>query len=84
MKAIRTFLRHARFYRSWNFSKVVEPLTDLLVKDATFNFCNECLKAFNVLKEKLISSPIVIALDYFLLFELMYDASDTSVKVTLR
>ena len=85
VKAVRSFLGHAGFYRRFirDFSKVAKPLTDLLVKDATFNFSDECLKAFNVLKEKLISPPIITSSDWSLPFELMCDASDTAVGAVL-
>uniref|UniRef100_A0A803QS84 Reverse transcriptase/retrotransposon-derived protein RNase H-like domain-containing protein n=1 Tax=Cannabis sativa TaxID=3483 RepID=A0A803QS84_CANSA len=39
-----------------------------------FEFGNECLKAFQTLKEKLISTPIIIAPNWELPFELICDA----------
>ncbi|XP_022864488.1 uncharacterized protein LOC111384443, partial [Olea europaea var. sylvestris] len=44
--------------------------------ESTFEFTDECLLAFNTLKEKLISAPVIITLDWNLPFELMCDASD--------
>lgn len=58
-------------------------MTDLLVKEATFDFSDTCLKAFNCLKEKLISAPVVVAPDWSLPFEIMCDASDTAVGAVL-
>ena len=37
------------------------------------------LKAFNVLKEKLINAPIVTTLDWSLPFELICDVSDIAI-----
>jgi hypothetical protein len=42
-----------------NFSYIARPLTSLLAKDAPFEFDDECLNAFQILKKSLISSPII-------------------------
>ncbi|GKF13880.1 reverse transcriptase domain-containing protein [Tanacetum coccineum] len=49
-------------------------MTQLLVKDAPFNFSKECIQAFNKLKRELTQAPIVINLDWSLPFEVMCDA----------
>ncbi|GKD20643.1 reverse transcriptase domain-containing protein [Tanacetum coccineum] len=51
VKRVRSFLRHAGFYR----------------------------RAFNILKEKLTTAPIIISPDWNVPFELMCDASDFAV-----
>ncbi|XP_076885654.1 uncharacterized protein LOC143535224 [Bidens hawaiensis] len=55
VKAIRSFLGHAGFYRRFikDFSKITRPMTRLLEKDVPFVFDDECVKAFTYLKEKL-------------------------------
>ncbi|PNX96217.1 hypothetical protein L195_g019419 [Trifolium pratense] len=85
VKGIRSFLGHAGFYRRFikDFSKIAKPLSNLLNKDKSFNFDDECLSAFNNLKEKLITAPIIIAPDWKLEFELMCDASDYAVGAVL-
>ncbi|GJX09249.1 reverse transcriptase domain-containing protein [Tanacetum coccineum] len=55
----------------------------LLMKDAKFDFSNDCKKAFNILKEKLTTAPIIISLDWNVPFELMCDASDFVVGAVL-
>ncbi|KAM6562879.1 hypothetical protein CsatB_022877 [Cannabis sativa] len=47
------------------------------------SFGEDCLKAFKVLKEKLISAPIVTSPNWELPFELMCDASDYAIGVVL-
>ena len=46
LKDIRSFLRHAGFYRRFikEFSKIARPLTNLLGKHVPFHFDDECLK----------------------------------------
>lgn len=53
VNGIRSFLEHADFYRRFicDFSKIAKPLSNLLAKDVEFYFNEECLKAFNKLKE---------------------------------
>ncbi|GJX96583.1 reverse transcriptase domain-containing protein [Tanacetum coccineum] len=78
---IRSFLGHAGFYRRFikDFSQIARPMTQLLVKDAPFNFSKECIKAFDTLKRVLTRAPIMIKLDWSLPFEIMCDASDYAV-----
>ncbi|KAK6126908.1 hypothetical protein DH2020_039348 [Rehmannia glutinosa] len=80
-KAIRSFLGHAGFYRRFirDFSKISKPLSQLLEKDAAFNFSNDCSQAFETLKKALVTAPILVAPDWSQLFELMCDASDFAV-----
>ncbi|XP_010549179.1 PREDICTED: uncharacterized protein LOC104820434 [Tarenaya hassleriana] len=61
VKAIRSFLGHAGFYRRFikDFSKVSKSLTDLLCKDAPFIYTAECDAAFQTLKKALVSPPII-------------------------
>jgi hypothetical protein len=58
-------------------------LSNLLNKDKSFTFDNECLNAFETLKERLTSSPIITTPNWNLDFELMCDASDYAVGAVL-
>ncbi|CAM8951771.1 unnamed protein product [Rhodiola kirilowii] len=84
-KGIRSFLGHAGFYRRFikDFSKIARPLTHLLCNDVEFNFDEECLEAFDKLKENLVSAPIVQPPNWDLPFELMCDASDYTIGAVL-
>ena len=53
------------------------------MKGASFNFFNDCLQAFELLKEKLITAPNIVASDWSLPFEVMCDASDYALGVVL-
>ncbi|GJS88259.1 reverse transcriptase domain-containing protein [Tanacetum coccineum] len=85
MKAIRSFLGHAGFYRRFikYFSQIARPMTQLLVKDAPFNFSEECIQAFDKLKCKLTHAPIMIKPNWSLPFEIMCDTSDYDVRAVL-
>jgi hypothetical protein len=75
VKGVISFLGHAGFYRRFikDFSKVAKPLSNLLNKDKSFEFDNDCLNAFECLKEKLTSAPIITTPNWKLNFELMCD-----------
>ena len=85
VKGIRSFLGHAGFYRRFikDFSQIARPLTNLLAKDAPFEFTDECLKSFHIIKQALISAPIIQPPDWMLPFEIMCDASDYAVGAVL-
>ncbi|KAD4386230.1 hypothetical protein E3N88_26399 [Mikania micrantha] len=85
VKGIRSFLGHAGFYRRFikSFSVITKPLCNLLLKDVPFEFDDECLKSFNLLKEQLVAAPILQSPDWSLPFEIMCDASDYAVGAVL-
>ena len=85
VKGIHSFLCHAAFYRRFikDFSQIARPLSNMLAKDAPFEFTNECLKAFHTLKKTLISAPVIQLTDWSLPFEIMCDASDYDVGAVL-
>lgn len=58
-------------------------MTKLLEKDASFKFDQECLKSFQLLKEVLISAPIIKSPYWSLPFELMCNPSELGVGVVL-
>ena len=65
VKGIRSFLGHAGFYRRFikDFSKVAKLLSNLLNKDVAFVFNEECMRAFNDLKTKLVFAPVITTPD---------------------
>ncbi|GJR32160.1 reverse transcriptase domain-containing protein [Tanacetum coccineum] len=53
------------------------------IKDTSFEFNDECQKAFELLKEKLTCAPVIVSPNWNLPFELMCDASDFAVGAVL-
>ena len=66
VKGIRSFLGHVDFYRRFikDFSKIAKPLSNSLSKDVVFKFDEECLAAFQILKDKLVTAPVITTLDW--------------------
>ncbi|CAN6476919.1 unnamed protein product [Victoria cruziana] len=65
VREVRSFLGYAGFCRRFikDFSKISWPLCELLAKDVTFVFSEECMGSFLKLKEALSSAPILRAPD---------------------
>lgn len=85
VKGIRNFLGHAGFYRCFikDFSNISGPLCHLLGKDVSFHFNDACLHAFETLKRKLVTAPIIASPNWDLPFEIMADASDQAIGAVL-
>ena len=85
VKSIRSFLGHAGFYRHFikDFSRITKPLSNLLVQGTPFEFDEHCVPAFSVMKDKSVSTLIVVAPNWDLPFELMCNASDYAVRAVL-
>ena len=45
VRAVRSFLSHAGFYKRFikDFSKIVKPLSNLLARDVSFVFSDDCM-----------------------------------------
>ncbi|XP_052117660.1 uncharacterized protein LOC110281509, partial [Arachis duranensis] len=73
------------FYRRFikDFSKIAKPLSNLLAADMPFVFDTKCLQAFETLKAKLVTAPVISAPDWTLPLELMCDASDHAIGAVL-
>ncbi len=65
VKEVRSFLGHEGFYKRFikDFFKIAKPLTNLLSQYASFDFDENCLAYFNMIKKALISAPIMQPLD---------------------
>ncbi|GKD89458.1 reverse transcriptase domain-containing protein [Tanacetum coccineum] len=85
VKGIQSFLGHAGFYRRFiqDFSKIARTMTRFLEKETPFIFSTECREAFETLKKKLTEAPILVAPDWDLPFEIMYDANHSALKYLL-
>ena len=85
IKGIRIFFGHAGFNRRFikDFSQISKPLSNLLVQGTPCEFDAQCMHAFSVFKDKLVSAPIVVAPDWSFPFELMCDVSDYAIGAVL-
>ena len=82
---LRSFLGLAGYYRRFikNFSAIAQPLNQLLHKDTTYEWNNKCQQAFEELKQRLVTAPILIYPNYQAEFILATDASYHGYGATL-
>lgn len=77
VKDVRSFLGMAGYYRRFvkDFSIIAKPMTQLTQKNAKFIWSPECEKCFQVLKERLITAPILTLPEPGKSFTIYSDAS---------
>jgi RNase H-like domain found in reverse transcriptase/Reverse transcriptase (RNA-dependent DNA polymerase)/Integrase zinc binding domain len=63
LRGIRGFLGFTNYYRQFvpNYSEIALPLTALTRKDNPYIWTDNCQKAFDTLRKKLIAAPLLIA-----------------------
>ena len=85
VKEVRMFLGLCNYYRKFihNYSKITTPLNELLHKDRKFQWTDDCQRAFDTLKTKLTSAPILVFPDFNKEFILHTDASGTAIGYVL-
>ena len=82
---IQQFLGLANYYRRFikDFARIARPLHKLTEKNAAFNWDKDCQSAFETLRNKLVSAPILAFPDLGRAFILDTDASDTGIGAVL-
>ena len=85
VKQTRGFLGFGNFYRRfiWHFSDLAKPLNDLLKKDQTFEWTDDCQKAFDELKKQFTEEPVLIMPDKTKPFQIESDASKYATGAVL-
>ncbi|WVZ97293.1 hypothetical protein U9M48_042842 [Paspalum notatum var. saurae] len=84
-KEVRGFLGLAGYYRRFieNFFKIAKPMTFLLEKDAEFRWTNAQQAAFDELKKRLTTTPVLTLPDQQKKFIVYCDASRDSLGCVL-
>ena len=82
---VRAFLGLASYYRRFikNFADIAAPLHDLTKGGQEFSWTSAADQAFNDLKNRLCSAPILSLPDFFLPFTIHTDASDFGLGAVL-
>ena len=82
---VRSFLGLASYYRRFvaNFASIAQPLHKLTEKKIPFHWTNECQQAFDILKNKLTTAPVLVYPEISKQFILDTDASDRGIGAVL-
>lgn len=85
VKKLRQFLGLANYYHRFvaDYSNVAAPLHRLLTKENGFHWDSNCQNAFDELKNRLVSPPILALPDFKKKFVLYTDASDSAIGAVL-
>ena len=85
VRDVRSFLGFCNFYRSFikGFSAIARPLNDLTRKDETWHWGSAQQTAFDTLKERIVSEPVLTQPDQSKPFELEVDASGFALGAVL-
>lgn len=84
-KNIKQFLGLVGYYRKFipNFSQIAKPLTQLLKKEETFTWTDNCQKSFEHLRDELLKEPILQYPNFNEEFILTTDASKYAIGAVL-
>ena len=85
VKKLRTTLRHTRYYRKFmkGYTKITVPMEKLLKRDVKFKWTKECQQSLDILKEKMVTTPILVFPNWKLPFHVHVDASSIELGVVL-
>jgi len=85
VKEVRGFPRLAGYYGRFvpDFSKIAKPLTELTKKDEPHVWTEEREEAFQILKQKLVTAPVLVQPDITKPFEVYCDASNIGLGCVL-
>jgi hypothetical protein len=81
VKQLRTVLGHTGYYRKFikGYAQITTPMEKLLKKDYKFHWIEECQQSFDTLKQKLVTAPILVFLDWSKEFHVHVDASSIAL-----
>ena len=84
VSGVRGFVGHMSYYRRFvhSFAQLAQPLTQLLKKlekGTSPEWTPECTEAFHVLKERLVTAPILIPPCWTKRFHVYVDASSVAI-----
>nr|WP_253308879.1 reverse transcriptase family protein [Rickettsia endosymbiont of Ceutorhynchus assimilis] len=82
---IRRFIGTASWYRRFvpNFASILAPLTQLMKKNARWSWNSACENSFRLIKEHLVTAPVLTCPDFDRTFTLQTDASNYGIGAVL-
>jgi hypothetical protein len=85
VRGIKSFIGMAGYYRHFieGFSKIARPMTALLAKKVEFKWTPACQESFEMLKQKLTTTPVLVLPDVHKPFSVYCDASYTGLGCVL-
>src|SRR5713101_1556914 len=85
VKQLRTILGHTGYYRKFiqGYAQITAPMERQLKKDINFEGTPECQASLDILKEKMVTAPILVFPDWNKEFHVHVDASSIALGTVL-
>lgn len=85
VKHLCTTLGHTGYYRKFikSYAQIIAPMEQLLKKDATYCWNDDCKKILDVLKENMASAPILVFPKWDIEFHVHVDVSCIALGTVL-
>ena len=85
VKQLHTMLGHTRYYRKFikGYAHITAPMEKQLKKDIKFEWTPECQESLDILKEKMVTTPILVFPDWTKEFHVHVDASSIALGIVL-
>lgn len=85
VKQLCTTLGHTGYYRKFikGYAQITVPMEKLLKRDVKFQWTQECKWSLDILKEKMVTAPILVFPEWKLLFHVHVDDSSIALGVIL-
>jgi hypothetical protein len=85
VRNLHSMLGHTGYYHSFmrRYASIMTPLEKLLNNSEAFRWAVECDKAFDIIKEKISTTPILIYPNWEIEFHVHVDASGISLGAIL-
>jgi hypothetical protein len=85
VRKLHTALGNTGYYMKFikGYAQITSPMEKLLNKDSKFQWTEECQQSFETLKLKMVTSPILVFLDWSKEFNVYVDASSISLGAFL-
>ena len=85
VKKLRTTLGHTGYYRKFikGYAQIIAPMEKQLKKDIKFEWTPKCQASLDILKEKMVTAPILVFPDWNKEFHVHVDASSISLCIVL-
>ncbi len=85
VKHLRATLGHTKYYQKFikGYAQITVPMEKLLKKDVKFQWTEECQQSLDTLKEKMVTTPILVFSDWDKPFHVHVDSSSITLGVVL-
>ena len=85
VKKLRTTLGHTGYYRKFikGYAQITAPMENKLKKDIKFEWTPECQESLDILKENMVTAPILVFPNWSKEFHVHVDASSIALGIVL-